>query len=889
MTDQPSDLWGVFAAEVEAWDGDVDTGRALLARLTGLPELPGKAVPLIDALRKLRKGREHLLKGLVEGPAGGAPPPLQLLRLLATDPDLVWPWARHEEENVLRHYFVGEPADVSARSRRLARAAIAVAPLAGSLTFLESCLKLKQREQWVPVAAAVAEALAGPHADRLAALNLEALCEEVSKKPKGAKDANAEDAEEDDDSTFIPKRHRVILATLGALLRGAKFGGLDARGWLQREDRNEDDLSAIALACVELAELRPDLEPALKSHADQALTLALAKFQKTLTYQHAEAARRLIEKLGDADGAWSVLLRDVPTHSVGAAAERLYEAHETSLWLLAHNDQARLTLLTEGPLACAPTLVLATRYHPKLQPERGEATDWLPLLRTAFEQLAEQRWDASPTLARAVSLVVALVLARAPLAADLDWPKVVAAVGASWLEPSEGKTAQRGWVDLVGLAAKRDALFRFLLHSGSLDGPRVQAQDDAKARAAAARDLYGPRETVGLARLLQARWRPTRDGKQRVDTHITNQCAQHLVRRLAVADPAEAAQVFLAALAADAPQRGARHVDQRELKDKLWQAVRKNLPHELDRGPLPTVLDKLIAMERERSPDGLQAEADSYREATNHYTELQAVSASTDQVWRTLSGARVAWAALSKAPPVANAPEAAAKPDAETRFGKPDEVRSWVRKQLLPLAEALANASCGIERALGEDLPDKTLRKPDIDTVRDAGNDELIDLDLPVLDAAVQARWRATVQRLHRLAKPLPAFVEAALDDLLVQFEAWLAHAETNATTRKLLLERIDAAIDDQNEEQAHARPRGRQEDPPQGQHWPHTVRPPRRAEDPRDQQLLAAATLLRGEQGATREEARDPVDLLRPARARGARRAAHDRADERRLATADR
>ncbi len=799
MTDTTESMWPAFAADVEAWDGETESGRALLARLAQLPEFRGKASGTIDSLRKYQKGPEHLLKQVFDvplvkdgdpEPSGDLPVSAAVLRLIACDDSLVWPWATSGDANLLRRFFVGTVGTVRTLSRHSGACAVAIAPRGGSLEFLSRTLRLKQREQWIPVVAQLAEVLGGERASVLEPLGLEAIAS-TGKKEGG-----------------YSQRHLCVLSTLTSAVRGGKFAGKDGAAWVDAKDRNSDDLSAIALACAELAARRPSSSAALEALALRALTRASEPpFYTQLNYQHAEAARRVIEVFGERDVAWRVLLRGVPTTSTELAAERLFEAHRTLLWLRQRGDEAHESHLTEGALACAPSVVDASRHYQRDgETVRGEASGWLPALRDALAQLEETTWDGSPVLAQAVAIVTALVLVRAPLAQDIDWPKAVAAAGATWLEPSDGKTKQRGWVDLVGLAAGRGALFRYLLHRGDLDGIRETPKDasggpakkDAKsaepkkepkaAKGDGDTDLYAPRQTVGLARLLRARWQQSSSSGSglRVDKNLTDQCALHLVRRLAIADANDASQVLLAALAADAPQSHASLVDSGELKDELWQNVRRELPEELDREPLGAALKRLVELEQGRKPDRLDEEASGYRAVTALFGSLHKVSDATDAVWTKLR------AMQNAAPPF----------DGDERIATPEQARRWLSEHARGLAQLCDAASKAIEEALGEQLPDHALRAADVDAVRDASDDELVTLEHPMLEEAVGVRWRAASVSMRRLAEPLPWFVEAALDDTLTRFDHWLDAAERNQKARTLLLERIESAVHDDDEAQ---------------------------------------------------------------------------------------
>jgi hypothetical protein len=113
-----------------------------------------------------------------------------------------------------------------------------------------------------------------------------------------------------------------------------------------------------------------------------------------------------------------------------------------------------------------------------------------------------------------------------------------------------------------------------------------------------------------------------------------------------------------------------------------------------------------------------------------------------------------------------------------------------------------SRTSDAIEQVLGELLDGRESRQADVERVRAAASDELVVLPHPLLEAAVLERWRDAIVALRRLAEPLPWFVEAALDETLTRFEAWLEVADENRRTRALLLERIGKAMQEDDEEQ---------------------------------------------------------------------------------------
>ena len=777
-------VWQEALDAIAAWGRGERTDAGLAEMVARLPDLRGRLAPQLETLRKLARRKEGLriLSLVGERPHGTEHTQRALIRFAAVQAGVTLPWVSDSPGEALRDLFARPEASASTdaardRSMLLAWTATVVAPAPDALAVLRDQLRLRDRGQWLPAAVVVADAMSDERASHLAALGLEKAC--------AARSAGA--------GGYTP-RHTAVLGARTARATGAAFAGRTAEAWIaEKRDRNADDLSAIALAAVWLAELRPERAEACGQLARAALARALRDFPRTeLGYQHGDAARALITHFGDCDEAWAVLGRPLLASSPDKASaflehagEQLHDLHRTLLWLEARKAggadvASRIAELREGPLACARSVVVATAFHLDQGGAAGSAETWLPAMTAALAQLAPTIWEASPPLARAASLVSALILVQVPFAADNAWTAVVEAAGAGWIEPSAGTTGARGWVDLAGLAASRGAIYRYLMHRADLDHPRTGAG--------------GGLETIGLARLLRARWRvrSERPGPPRVHMGLTLNCAQQIARRLATAAPAETARVVLAALAADAPppawtrlvsQRG---LDERD-RDNLWRKVRDFLPMSLDRGPIGDVLGQLSALEAAREPETRHAEADGYLAVIGRYPELAEVRATTDAVWRQIVAAR---AGLPS--DVQGGPQAVS----------PDMMRAWLEGQLLPVAHRLADAARAIEAALGEHLPDRAQRDADLSAIAVAAHDELVSLAIPLLEPAVAERWVRASSALRRLAEPLPWCIEGQLDALLSEFDAWTSLASRHAEARGLLLERIEAAIEDEDEGQ---------------------------------------------------------------------------------------
>lgn len=823
MTEDLLAPWHQLEAEMAGWCDDPAEAKALLDRLGALAPFRGNAAPRSLGLLRNFKGNPGRVISLF-GEAGGSDEPLLIpaFRLHAATGGDGWPWSSTDTYSLVRRLFAASVDDGRTISRRSASLAVFLAPHAGGIEWLGKVVGFVQREHWIPSVAVIAATLAGPRATDLSALGLE----EAARAPAR-------------DGGVYPRRHIVVLANIVAALTGKPFGGRDAAAWFKHVQNDVTDLSALAMACAETAAVFASPPSPLADLAELALDHALRERANDLGYQHVEAARRTIEVFGDRPAAWAMLLRPckLPTLAegarVGSLAEYFWDAYHMLQWVRERGDEARAEAMLRGPLADARSVLAASTVS---------AADWLPQLRAALALLTDAAWEGSPAIARAANLVAALVLVRAPLAAAVAWPRAVTAAGADWLAPSDGTTGARGWVDLVGLAATRGALFRYLLHQ-HVDGPRAEKEtsraksgrtgdgdprkgiDDAKTTDGGAGKTSGtpPRETAGLARLLRARWRryPAKpsDGAAvsttehslsepvswRVDPNLTRQCARHIVRRLVTADEGEAARVFLAALAADAPAEDARFVDV-SAKDELWKRVEEELLPECRSAAIGKVLSGCVAQEGRRALEHLAAEAQTYHEATLHFATLQTVGGATQEVWKQLVEAR----ATAPRPRASSSdtPDSAAEKHtwivgaAPAAPATPEAVRRWIEKQVVPLARLFVKAAEAIEKVLAEKLPDHALRETDVKSATDAAGDELVASEIPVLEAGVVVRWRAASRALRRLAAPLPWHIEAGLDAMLVDLEGWIDTAQRNGRERSLLLERVEHAIKDQDEAQ---------------------------------------------------------------------------------------
>jgi len=744
------------------------------------------------ALRTVRSDAQKYVNALADRDHSGRDDVFahQLLRLIADDTAVLWPWMPENPQCVLVRLHTCAPPDAEVLSRRLVSAALAIAPAAGSLPFLMRMMRLKPREFWIPAVALVAHHLTTDRAHTLAPLKLEAHA------------ATGKDAE------GISARHLRVLAALTAALQQRAFAGHDAKTWTTKRAARAlpdfDDLSALAGGSVELAYHCPEACPSLREVAVDALRQGLDNHGDKLGYQFNEAAQRAVERFENPEAAWAVLLRPIPENPVldinplderavkratsltAREAERLYDAHDTLIWLRGRRDQEGEARLFSRVLAGADTLVAATNFHSgQGQPLLSDAATWLPSLRIALARLEPNLWNASPSLAQAEAFTTALVLVRAPFARNIDWRAAVGEVDSVWLKPSEGTTGQRGWVDLIGIAAQRGILFSFLLHRGSLD---VQNRSGKNT---------GTRlETVGLSRLLRARWQiagtqqstvtatESQDARHRLDAHLTNQCANHLVRRLLISNDEEAACLLVAALAADAPKLNARFVD-RELKDELWQKVATLLPDDMASPKISAAIERLCALEQNRSAQGVHAEAKGYLEVTLQFENLNAVSQSTRDAWQHL-------VAMSQESPFG-----------ENRRTHPAAapVRNWLKNYATQLSNHLKSSAEAIQDTLGEKLQDHELWQGDVATVLEASKCEVLTVTMPVLEPTVNRKWRDASASLRRLAEPLPWFVESQLDETLQHFDDWLELCTRNYASREALLDRINHALRDADEE----------------------------------------------------------------------------------------
>ena len=755
--------WRECIDRIMSWSGDPDEGGELLLTIADAGQLKGKLDSRLHALRSFADNRRRFVSVCLSIEPFGVDWDwtAQLLRLAATDPAFEWPWNASGGQGELRKLYSADVDETGKLSFRLAAVALELVPHAGSLDMLRLLLRLKPREVWIPAATLIVRTLASSRRSTLASL--------------GFTDAGGTSGEDN----VTSKRHRFVVNALTAAMRGVPIGGRDAIQWLESKDTNADDLSAIALASAELARIAPEANDALRGVAARAFEIAFERFGNDIGYQHTEAAQRAIERFGDVDAAWSIVLRATPTdRGVGPAAERLWDGHQSLIWLRSRGEIGREAQLLDGPLASASAIVEASEFHQGPDVARGDPATWLPKLHAALRRLHESTWDATPVQAQADALVTSLILTRAPVAATLEWRSATSTDEFAWLEAGEGSVGERGWVDLLALAARRGALFRYLLHRGPLDTELKVKYSDGCTRLA----------TFGLSTLLRARWRTStsRATGLRVDRHLTDQCASHIVRRLSTAGRDEAGRVIFAVLSADAPQLYTGRVDNGELNDSLWETVAKQFAPEFDPGELRSIIDEYreVVDKRTASAEGLNRESDAYRRILSSFERLKNVSSKTDVVWQLL----LKMAQLAPFDGHAN------------HVPPPSRVSEWISEHARDLAQALRAACKEVELALEENLPNNQQFDEYVQSVVEAADDEFVDVEVPVLDESVERRWRHAVAALRRLAEPLPWFIEAQLDQLLVRFEQWLDIAKINLTHRQLLLERIERAIRDEDE-----------------------------------------------------------------------------------------
>ena len=836
--------WRELADDLDAWDGTPAVAVTLCDRLDALQ----KAEPLRGALPErfadLRAPPDFADFLSLRKPTAPRPGNLLRARLVARQEKSApataasaSPFAGANRTALLRRLVACDAEHGWALATRAAALAVCLAPDPDSLDYLRVAANLRRRELWTAAMVQLAVGLTGPAAPRLAPLNLE------------------QDTARAAQVRPLKFRHVRALACVVAAVTERPFGGktarewviaevkhADARGQVRKMAANSDDWSAQAGLCAAVAPLTQDARNRLAQVAALALGSAMDAERPQVSYQHIEAARATLDVLGECEAAWRVLTyAGTQADPVPVVGERLWAAKATCEWLRGTGRTDRLNAMRDGPLGLAP--------HLADEQWLGAAT-WLDRLREALGRLDLARIGVIPGPAEAVALVEGLALARAPVAAGLDWPTVAAAVGAQWLQPSIGTVGESAWVDLIAEAAGRRAEFRYLLHRYHVDLPMPKEQAGA-GRATPGQPSTDDAQTLatkGLRRLLAARWHTSHSAQRvsvnasgqvadgphlRQDPDISEQVAHHIVRRLASADVVEATRVLLLVALADGPRKAPARAnwigavrsgdaDPLEASHLLWRAI----AHEYETvasgaaaGGLPKhekqVLDLLDTLagrgkfrhsgERERYATWLD---DSLAVACAYLTDGPGrddsrAAALIRELAHIRSELGLAWVATSNW--VQTAPETTghlpddASVDAALAGTGPEATRDWLRGGHV-VCLRLANVAA----RLGGELPPwptaEAASAPLTDWLRVAATGDVPATEVPMLQESALAVWQNAVGELGALRMHLPWHLAAAVQDAETDLARWVRAAESNLRRRQLLLGRIHHAVADHDE-----------------------------------------------------------------------------------------
>jgi hypothetical protein len=558
---EPLAQWQAVARQLEAWDGDVDSGRALVESMRALEDLRGPASGL-EAVRSFRARLRKLAKGDVD--------PVQALklwevsetalRLLHLAPDVKYPWddterlvvTLHALDNAASLEFGGRIADLAASV--LAEPASQHAPSARAWLWIS--LTLRERDHWVPAAVALSRHLAtlpDGHPDR----------------STGARDQ----------TRSLKKRHEETLEFLISLRRD---GSRSERAAALVTSEGRDDhhtRTAMVLAALIVAS-EPSLREASLKVAERGLRRIVAEPGDPLDYQVWDLFRRFTElKAGAVEPFVPDVLLGWPWPEGKARgdadlAEALHDGCETLRWLEG-----------SGSRHLPPELrtdwrerLLNGRLKPAAGQLRGLTDPRAPrsdCLREALAGLRSERWRGSPSIERCGHLIAAFRLLEAPDLQGHDWHEVATALGAEWICQSSGAVGDVARADLFALAASRDALFTRAIHS----------------REAAA----GPVSDSGLRLLLRYRWRCD-SGRWRPRGLATKRAAGLVARHLMQRSDAEAQLAgVLELLTRDAPPFQPEAVESVLIpgkSDYLWQQVADAM-----QAPWPARLNDLIKWE----------------------------------------------------------------------------------------------------------------------------------------------------------------------------------------------------------------------------------------------------------------------------------------------------
>ncbi len=755
--------------DIRGWDGRVETASALLKRFDAASSRGVLENPTLETLRKILTSHSRLLKKLLSGDDPDLPLHPVWKVLAAAEPDIGFPWKERAGAALTERLFELDPAPARLLSRRVSQLAVLIAPLGGSLDWLKVAFGFIQREHWIPAAAALAIRATDDQPGALAEFALES----------GQKS--------------VRDRHTRVLGSL-VTTHQPKFQGKDAAAWFKEITKDDYDLSALAAACAEMGrqqrerQLKPDSR--LAQLGEQALEVVLVTNAAIrITYQHAEAARDLIEVFGnDLSHARRLLSHALPENKpdLGLLVGRLWAAHETLKWAERRGDDALAEELRAGPLRTARRL---------LDTGTVDATTWSTAFSTSLRELSPDTWEGAPFMGRAVTLATALELVAHPDAESLDWPAVVNAAGATWLRPARGTVGVKGWSDLIGFAAQQGALFQEVMHR-HVDRPIDSTEPRRRA-------------IEGLSRILKARWRggPSSDANGWfVNFEVSNQCARQLVRRLAVADSRETAVLTLATLVADSPPGSAhRVIRSTEKADPLGPTMEEELPAHCGRvarqlaGTLRTrgVAAKAPTSSGPAEPLAFEnLEHDSIA-LIREIPELQAYEAAIGAAWSSLqafaAGAPRQVASVDSPPFVGKWAVAGGSPATPPRVQ--DWLRSWVSIGA-PLTKNLLATIDAAEAILGKNtILQRERRRGDEESLHRATDLRVPTVEVPALTPETSAAWREAIAALRRLSEATPWFFKARLDETTDALVAWLEDADQNHERRVPLIHRIDSAL----------------------------------------------------------------------------------------------
>lgn len=456
-----------LVAQVESWDGSLDSAKSLRSRVRNLPDPRRK--PNGPAERAIFTARSGYLNRSGVGRPEKLAADLELARRVGPfvgDPDL-GPWPFHDavrisdEDAVAWLPIVGRFAAADEHSR----------------DFVEVMFRTRRRATWMPASLAFAamamrdEAMRG----RLSAAFRESFPSGLPPKwPQGRLVSGSARAGEKVEDPVHEARH-ALHAACAYLAAGGDpkdAGGLSAEklSSMPLPAGDQSDASAVLWALCALAGGESTTLPVLEHLPARAKEAAADEMQE-------DALRAICDLLAsrpEAAEARAVVVQRLtePRWTKAAGLRRLdalWSWLETAAWLHSHGEEAALSALREGAGEGAPALALRlSGTLPDGHADPVEAT--LPRIRALLDPDVRATTDPSRLC---LLLAELLVLMRDPRVGGAPWVALLRrAMGPGAKPAAEGAAAEAARADLALALASSDEAVAVLLRESRFE-PQV--------------------------------------------------------------------------------------------------------------------------------------------------------------------------------------------------------------------------------------------------------------------------------------------------------------------------------------------------------------------------------------------------------------------------------